>query len=136
MGTSGPATSPGGTPRTTTRSSIGRNHLIVTAGYNVYPSETEALLDEHEAVAEAAVVGVPDGRRNEIPVGYVVPRSSVEPSADVSGEDLKEVCLDAIAEYKHPREVRFVEELPRTASGKVRKFELVEAHDTAAPDGG
>ena len=77
-------------------------YLIVTAGYNIYPSEIEALLDEHEAVAEAAVVGVPDDRRNEIPVGYVVPRSSVEPSVDVSGEDLKEFCLDAIAEYKHP----------------------------------
>ncbi|PSP76730.1 AMP-dependent synthetase [Halobacteriales archaeon QS_3_64_16] len=113
-----------------------RKHVIVTAGYNVYPSEVEALLDEHGAVAESAVVGIADERRNEIPVAYIVPRPGIEAGTEVTSEDLKRFCLDSIAEYKHPREVHFVEALPRTASGKVQKFELVESHDARAAEGG
>ncbi len=97
-------------------------HMIVTAGYNVYPREVEELLFEHAAVADAAVVGIPDDRRGETIKAYVVPR----PDADVSEEDIKEYCLSNLAEYKHPREVEFVEELPRTTTGKVQKFKLEE----------
>ena len=100
-----------------------KKHVIVTAGYNVYPSEVEALLYEHEAVADVAVVGIPDERRNETVHAYVIPAPGVEPSAEL-GEELKQYCLDNLAEYKHPREVEFVQELPRTASGKVQKFKL------------
>ncbi|WP_122088553.1 long-chain-fatty-acid--CoA ligase [Halalkalicoccus subterraneus] len=97
-------------------------HMIVTAGYNVYPREVEELLFEHEAVADAAVVGIPDERRGETIKAYVVLR----PDADVSEEAIKEYCLSNLAEYKHPREVEFVEELPRTTTGKVQKFKLEE----------
>jgi long-chain acyl-CoA synthetase len=100
-------------------------HVIVTGGYNVYPREVEELLFEHPAVADAAVVGVPDERRGETVHAYVVPA----PDADVTPEELQQYCLDNLAEYKHPREVHLVEELPRTASGKVKKFELVEGDD-------
>jgi long-chain acyl-CoA synthetase len=103
-----------------------KKHIIVSAGYNVYPSEIEELLSEHEAVAEACVVGLPDERRNEVPKAYVVPRPGVEPGVDVTTEELKQYCLDTIAEYKHPREVTFIDELPRTASGKIQKFKLGE----------
>jgi len=103
-----------------------RKHVIVTAGYNVYPSEIEELLGEHEAVAEAAVVGVPDERRNEVPEAYVVVRPGVEAGSDVTAEELRQFCLDRVAEYKHPREVEFLDELPRTASGKIQKFKLEE----------
>ena len=106
-----------------------KKHVIVTAGYNVYPSEVEALLYEHEAVADVAVVGVPDERRNETVHAYVVTAPGVEPSPELA-EELKQFCLDELAEYKHPREVEFVSELPRTASGKVQKFKL------AGGDGG
>jgi long-chain acyl-CoA synthetase len=104
-----------------------KKHVIVTAGYNVYPSEVEELLREHEAVADAAVIGVPDERRNEVPVAYVVPAPGAEPSDDLA-ESIRQFCLDNVAEYKHPREVRFVEELPRTASGKIQKYKLEERH--------
>ncbi|MEM4782085.1 MAG: long-chain fatty acid--CoA ligase [Halalkalicoccus sp.] len=97
-------------------------HVIVTGGYNVYPREVEELLFEHEAVADAAVVGIPDERRGETIKAYVVPT----PDADVSEGDVKEYCLSNLAEYKHPREVEFVEELPRTTTGKVQKFKLEE----------
>ncbi|WP_306055922.1 AMP-binding protein [Natronococcus wangiae] len=95
-------------------------HMIVTGGYNVYPREVEELLFEHEAVADAAVVGVPDDRRGETVKALIVP----VPDADVTPEGIKRYCLDSLAEYKHPREVQFVEELPRTTTGKVQKFKI------------
>jgi len=95
-------------------------HMIVTGGYNVYPREVEELLFEHPDIADAAVVGIPDDRRGETVKGFVVPT----PDAEATPEDIKQYCLDNLAEYKHPREVEFVEELPRTTTGKVQKFEL------------
>ena len=98
-------------------------HVIVTGGYNVYPREVEELLYEHEAVADAAVVGVPDERRNETIKAFVVP----VPDSEGSAEGITEYCLPNLAAYKHPREVEFREELPRTTTGKVQKFELAES---------
>ena len=95
-------------------------HMIVTGGYNVYPREVEELLFEHPDVADAAVVGVPDERRGETVTAFVVR----QPDADVTEEEIKEYCLENLAEYKHPRTVNFVDELPRTTTGKVQKFEL------------
>jgi long-chain acyl-CoA synthetase len=99
-----------------------KKHMINTAGYNVYPREVEELLFEHEAVADAAVVGIPDDRRGETVKAFVVKA----PDADVTAEEIKQYCLENLAEYKHPREVEFVDELPRTTTGKVQKYELVE----------
>jgi len=112
-----------------------KKHVIVSAGYNIYPSEVEELLAEHEAVAEAAVVGIEDERRNEVPVAYVVTAPGFEAGGDVTADELKEYCLENIAEYKHPREVRFVDELPRTTSGKIRKFKLEDRYDEEMDDG-
>ncbi|MFW5964839.1 MAG: long-chain-fatty-acid--CoA ligase [Natronomonas sp.] len=95
-------------------------HMIVTGGYNVYPREVEELLFEHPDIADAAVVGVPDERRGETVTAFVVKR----PDADVTAEEIKEYALENLAAYKHPREVNFVDELPRTTTGKVQKFEL------------
>ncbi|MFC7177559.1 class I adenylate-forming enzyme family protein [Halosegnis marinus] len=95
-------------------------HMIVTGGYNVYPREVEELLFEHPDIADAAVVGIPDDRRGETVKAFVVPT----PDAEATPEDIKQYCLTNLAEYKHPREVEFVEELPRTTTGKVQKFEL------------
>ncbi|MFP4625888.1 MAG: class I adenylate-forming enzyme family protein [Natronomonas sp.] len=101
-----------------------KKHVIISAGYNIYPSEVEELLSEHEAVVEAAVVGIPDERRNEIPKAFIVPNPEFEVGKDITAEDIKEYCLDNVAAYKHPREVEFVEELPRTTSGKIQKYKL------------
>jgi len=97
-------------------------HMIVTGGYNVYPREVEELLFEHEAVADAAVAGIPDERRGETIKAFIV----TTPDADVTADEIREYCLTNLAEYKHPREVEFVEELPRTTTGKVQKFKLSE----------
>jgi long-chain acyl-CoA synthetase len=99
--------------------------VIVSGGYNVYPREVEELLYEHDAVADAAVVGIPDDRRGETVKAYVV----TAPGAEVTAEEIREFCLSNLAEYKHPRVVEFVDELPRTTTGKVKKFELRAAAD-------
>lgn len=100
-------------------------HMIVTGGYNVYPREVEELLFEHPDVADAAVAGIPDERRGETVKAFVVRT----PDGDVTEDEIKEYCLTNLAEYKHPREVEFVEELPRTTTGKVQKFKLREGEE-------
>jgi long-chain acyl-CoA synthetase len=99
-----------------------KKHMINTAGYNVYPREVEELLFEHPDIADAAVVGIPDERRGETVKAFVVPR----PDSELTPDEVKQYSLDNLAEYKHPREVEFTEELPRTTTGKVQKFELNE----------
>jgi long-chain acyl-CoA synthetase len=94
--------------------------VVITGGYNVYPSEVEQVLLADPAVAEAAVVGVSDPEWGEAVVAYVVPRAG----AEVDAGALDSRCLEAIARYKRPREYRVVEELPRNPSGKVLKNEL------------
>jgi fatty-acyl-CoA synthase len=94
--------------------------MYISGGENVYPAEVEGVLHEHPAVADAAVVGVSDERWGESGVAFVVIRSD----ADASAEDLRDWCGDRLARYKVPREVRFVEELPRSAMNKILKDEL------------
>ncbi|WP_254527806.1 class I adenylate-forming enzyme family protein [Natrinema gelatinilyticum] len=109
-----------------------KKHMINSAGYNIYPSELEELLAEHEAVAEGAVVGIPDERRNEVPKAYVVTAPNVEPGVDVTADEIQEYFLDNVASYKHPREVEFIDELPRTTSGKIQKYRLEDRDESEA----
>jgi long-chain acyl-CoA synthetase len=94
--------------------------VVITGGYNVYPSEVERVLLADPMVAEAAVVGVPDPEWGECVVAYVVPRAGAEIDTDA----LDACCLDAIARYKRPKEYRVVEQLPRNTAGKVLRSEL------------
>ena len=92
--------------------------MYISGGENVYPAEVEGVLHEHPAVADAAVVGVPDERWGESGVAFVVAR------AEVTSEELRDWCTERLARYKVPREVRFLDELPRSAMSKVLKEEL------------
>jgi fatty-acyl-CoA synthase len=94
--------------------------MVTSGGENVYPAEIENVLHEHTAVAEAAVVGVPDDRWGEVCLAFVVLRS------DALEEDILEHCRGRLARYKVPKGVRFVESLPRNALDKVVKSELLE----------
>ena len=96
--------------------------MYISGGENVYPAEVEAVLHEHAAVADAAVVGVPDERWGEVGVAFVV----LEPGAGLSEGDLVEHCRTLLASFKVPREVRFVDSLPRSGMDKVLKSELVK----------
>jgi long-chain acyl-CoA synthetase len=98
--------------------------VVITGGYNVYPSEVEHLLASVSTVAEAAVVGVPDEEWGESVVAFVVPHEGAE--VDTAALDAR--CLDTIARYKRPRRYVVVEELPRNAAGKVLKSELRRMH--------
>jgi len=93
--------------------------LIITGGYNVYPREVEELLLEHPAVAEVAVVGTPSEEWGEVVTAYVVARG--EPPAP---DDLLAFTTARLAPFKRPRSVRYVDQLPRNALGKVLKHEL------------
>lgn len=102
--------------------------MIVSGGENVFPQEVEELLIGHPSVADAAVVGVPDEDFGARLAAFVVPASGCEPRAD----DLREHVRVNLARYKVPRDVSFVEELPRNATGKVLRRELGGA--AAPPD--
>jgi malonyl-CoA/methylmalonyl-CoA synthetase len=97
--------------------------LIKTGGFKVGAGEIEAVLLEHEGVAEVAVVGVPDEDLGERIVAFVVPR---DPGRSPSADALIARVAGALAAHKRPREVRFVTELPRNAMGKVLKRRLLE----------
>ncbi len=95
--------------------------MIVSAGYNIAGPEVEAALLAHEAVAECAVVGVPDVERGHIVEAHIVLSSGLDGS-DALIEDLKTHVKATIAPYKYPRSVVFRDTLPKTATGKVQRF--------------
>jgi fatty-acyl-CoA synthase len=99
-----------------------KKNVIISGGENIYPAEVERVLLAHPAVAEAAVIGLPDARWQEVPVGYVVPRVGVE----AEPAEIEAYCLRELARYKVPREFVFVASLPRNALGKVQHFRLKE----------
>ncbi len=97
--------------------------IIKTGGYRVGPSEIESILEEHPAVCECSVVGVPDALRGQSIRAYVVAEGGYTPSAELKNQ-IKVFCNDRLAEYKWIRSVEFVTELPKTISGKTRRTEL------------
>jgi malonyl-CoA/methylmalonyl-CoA synthetase len=96
--------------------------LIISGGYNIYPREVEDTLAEHPAVAEVAVLGAPDADLGEQVVAVIVPKAGQTPDAT----DIIAYCRERLASYKKPRQVIFVETLPRNALGKVQKHLLAE----------
>lgn len=99
--------------------------VIIAGGSNIYPREIEEVLQTHPAVAECAVVGVPDPEWGETPAAYVVR----VPGAAVTAETLDELCLANLARFKRPRRYLFVDELPKSSYGKILKTALRETLD-------
>jgi len=100
---------------------VGRKkEMIISGGENIYPAELENVLIECDDVAEAAVVGRSDARWGEIAVAVIVPKEGRRPEAT----DILRLFDGRLARYKHPKDVVFVEALPKTALGKIRKEEL------------
>ena len=95
--------------------------MIKHGGYSVFAAEVESVLEEHPAVAECAVVGLPDPRKGEVPAAAVRCRAG----ASVSEADLLAWAAERLAEYKRPQRVVFVDALPRNATDKVRKADVV-----------
>jgi O-succinylbenzoic acid--CoA ligase len=110
---------------------VGRKaDTIVTGGENVAPAEVEAALLEHRAVADAAVFAREDPMWGEAVIAHVVLREG----ADVSAAELREYCAGKLARFKVPKEIGFVSELPRTASGKLLRRGLASPYDRRGVD--
>jgi len=100
------------------------DEMIVSGGENVFPREVEDLLHDHDGVEEVAVIGVQDEKFGQRLKAFVVPaKGAKKPSAD----ELKAHVKKNLAGYKAPRDVEFLDELPRNATGKVVKRDLAEA---------
>lgn len=98
-----------------------KKDMIIAAGYKVWPREVEDVLYQHPAVREAAVVGEPDPYRGETVVAFVALKSGVE---NVAPEELIDFCKQRMANYKYPRRIEVMEELPKTTTGKYLRREL------------
>jgi long-chain acyl-CoA synthetase len=99
-----------------------KKEMIIRGGYNVYPREIEEVLYEHPAVAEAAVVGVPDDTLGEEVGAAVV----LKPGATATADEIREHVRNQVAAYKYPRRVWFLDALPKGPTGKVLKREIRE----------
>ena len=104
-----------------------KKDMVVSGGENIYPREVEEVLFTHPAVADAAVVGLPDPLWGERVAAFV----AVRPGASLSEAEIIAHCKTNLASYKKPRRVVFLDEIPRNASGKALKYQLKELGDTA-----
>jgi acyl-coenzyme A synthetase/AMP-(fatty) acid ligase len=103
---------------------VGRaDDVILTSGYRIGPFEVESALIEHDAVAESAVVSSPDETRGEVVKAFVILAPGYEPS-EALVKELQDYVKKVTAPYKYPRKIEFVEALPKTISGKIRRIDL------------
>ena len=104
---------------------VGRGKdLIISGGYNIYPKEIEILLDDQSGVLESAVIGVPHSDLGETPVGILVPEQGATPDTD----GIMKTVQEALARFKHPRQLILLDELPRNTMGKVQKSILRDSY--------
>lgn len=109
--------------------------MIISSGYNIAGPEVEQTVSQHPAVAECAVIGVPDLERGNIVRAYVVLKEGFQPGAELI-KDIQDFSKKISAPYKYPRSVKFIDALPRTPTGKVQHFVLRErAREEAAKAG-
>jgi fatty-acyl-CoA synthase len=99
------------------------DEMIVSGGENVFPAEVEELLGSHESIQEAAAIGVDDEKFGQRLKAFVV----LKDGADMSEDEVKGYVKENLANYKVPREIVFLDELPRNPTGKVLKRELAES---------
>jgi long-chain acyl-CoA synthetase len=97
-----------------------KKDLIIRGGFNIYPREVEEVLYAHPKVAEAGVVGMPDPLMGEEALAFVVLRAG----QNATGEELTAFCQEKLAKFKCPKQVRFVDSLPKNPIGKILKKEL------------
>jgi long-chain acyl-CoA synthetase len=99
--------------------------VIINGGYTVYAREVEAALEEHPEVVEAGVTGAPDDRRGEVPVAAV----RLSEGSSLTDDELVAWARERLSDYKSPRRIVVVDELPKTGTQKVRRQELLELFD-------
>lgn len=97
-----------------------RSDLIISGGENIYPAEVENILLSHPKIVEAGVCGIEDETWGQVPIAFVIAKDPI------SEEEIKEYCLQKLAKYKVPKQIHFVEKLPRNASNKLLRRKLKE----------
>jgi acetyl-CoA synthetase len=100
-----------------------RDDLIISSGYRISPEEIEECLVQHERVEQAGVIGIPDDIRGEVPKAFISLIGNESGSENLAAE-LKQLSKDRLAQYEYPHQVEFLEQLPKTATGKIRRHEL------------
>ena len=100
--------------------------MIISAGYRIGPFEVESACIEHPAVREAAAVASPDEKRGHVVKAFVVLAEGAEPSDELA-DDIKSFVRGRLSAYAYPRRIEFVEGLPKTLTGKIRRIELRES---------
>ena len=94
--------------------------MLIIAGENVFPSEIENVLIQHPAVDEAAVIGIPDESRGEVPMAFVI----LKEGQSAEEKELRSHCRKSLGQFKVPREIRVLDELPRNPTGKIMRRSL------------
>jgi len=95
--------------------------LIISGGFNIYPKEIEDILNGHEAIVESAVIAKENKDLGEVPIAVIVTKNK---NKDQLIEDLSQLLSQNLAKYKIPKEITFLDELPRNAMGKIQKSEI------------
>ena len=99
--------------------------VIISSGYRIGPFEVESSLIEHPIVAAAAVIGVPDEQRGQVVKAFVVPVETPD-DPEKTLEEIQSHVKNRLARHAYPREIEFIEELPKTATGKIQRYRLEE----------
>ena len=97
-----------------------KKDLIIRGGFNIFPRDIEEILYKHPAVAEAAAIGKSDELMGEEVLAYVV----LKPGVEAAAEELIEHCRSHLAKYKCPKQIEFIDSMPKTPIGKIQKKEL------------
>ena len=114
---------------------VGRaDDVITSSGYRIGPFDVESALIEHPAVVEVAVIGKPDPERTELVKAFVILKAGTEPS-EALAEELRQYVKHRLSAHAYPREIEFVDELPKTPSGKLQRFMLRNREIAKAQDG-
>jgi acetyl-CoA synthetase len=107
-----------------------KDDVILSAGYRIGPGEIEETLENHEAVLEAGVIGIPDGKRGEVPKAFVTLSEGVSNSPALR-EELTDVVRERLAKYEYPREIEVIDEFPKTTTGKIQRSRLEDREEKA-----
>ncbi|MGB4267609.1 MAG: long-chain fatty acid--CoA ligase, partial [Spirochaetota bacterium] len=99
-----------------------KKDMIISSGYNIFPLEIDEILFQHPRILEACTIGVPDPYRGEAPKAFVV----VKPGENLTKEEIIAYCKEKLAPYKVPREIEFIDALPKSAIGKILRKEVRE----------
>jgi acetyl-CoA synthetase len=105
-----------------------KDDVIISSGYRIGPEEIEDSLAGHDAVADAGVIGIPDETRGEVPKAYIKLADGHSASEPLK-QELKDHVKDRLAKYEYPRELEFIDELPKTATGKIKRVALENEYE-------